>query len=163
MDPTTFEPLAAQVEQTLARFIEEQIPFNKKLGLRVDCLRQGFAALRLPFDEELIGDPMRPALHGGSISMLADTAGGAAVFASTDLGTRVSTIDLRIDYLRPGALRDLLAEAAVLRMGNKVGVSRIRIFQPQDVGNESDEARTGDEGARRLIAEATAVYSIRRA
>jgi len=134
-------------------FMESGIPFNAYLGLRVDTLREGFLALRLPFREDFVGDPFRPALHGGTISMLADTAGGGAVFAGTEPGDRVSTIDLRIDYLRPGALVDLVAEATLIRLGNRVGVARIQVWQDDDAA----------EGGRQLIAEGTGVYSVRKA
>jgi uncharacterized protein (TIGR00369 family) len=74
---------------------------------------------------------MRPALHGGVISTLADTAGGAAVWAGVhDERSRISTIDLRIDYLRPGKLETLAAEASVVRLGNRVGVADVRLFHP---------------------------------
>ncbi|MCP4868345.1 MAG: PaaI family thioesterase [Proteobacteria bacterium] len=130
------------------------IPFNKFLGLEAVEVSKGYAVLRLPFREEFVGDPTRPALHGGTISMLVDTAGGAAVFTAGDPGDTCSTIDLRIDYLRRGELTDLIAEARVVRLGNRVGVARIQVFQ--------DSIEDPDAG-RRLIAEATAVYNLRRA
>ena len=154
--------LPRDFEERLRRFFEESIPFNRFLGLRVPLLRQGRVSLLLPFRPELIGDPSRPALHGGTISMLADTAGGAAVFTGVQDGDRVSTVDLRIDYLRPGASVDTVAEATVVRLGGRLGVSRIQIWQERSAGNESAEARGDEQEARRLIAEATGVYSIRR-
>ncbi len=134
----------------LSRFFEEGIPFNRFLGLKVGELRPGYARLLMPYRPEFIGDSRRPALHGGTISMLADTAGGIAVFAGAEIDDRISTIDLRIDYLRPGAALDLEAEANVVRIGNRVGVSRIQVWQDED-------------GERRLVAEGTGVYSIKRA
>jgi uncharacterized protein (TIGR00369 family) len=109
--------------------MENFIPFNKFLGVRAPVVTRAGVRLEVPFREELIGDPVRPALHGGVISMLADTAGGAAVWCSLDdERARVSTIDLRVDYLRPGKLELLVAEAVVVRMGNRVGVADIRLF-----------------------------------
>lgn len=117
--------------EALKRFMEEQIPFNRFLGLRLVRAEAGFARLEVPFRDELVGDARRPALHGGVISMLADTAGGAAVFLGIeDEHARVSTIDLRIDYLRPAKLEPLVAEARLVRAGNRVGVADVRLFQP---------------------------------
>jgi uncharacterized protein (TIGR00369 family) len=119
----------------LCRFMEEQIPFNKFLGVKVAAMQGGFARLEIPFRPEFIGDPQRPALHGGVISMLADTAGGLAVWSGLDdERSRVSTIDLRIDYLRPGKLDTLMAEASVVRLGNRVGVADVRLFHPSAAG-----------------------------
>jgi len=128
-------------EASLIRLTEEFIPFNKFLGMRVASIKKGFARIEIPFRPELIGDPLRPALHGGVVSTLADTAGGMAVWSGVDdERSRVSTIDLRIDYLRPARLETLVAEATVVRLGNRVGVADVRLFHP---GAESDTVATG--------------------
>ncbi len=113
----------------LRQVMEELIPFNRYLGVKLIEARTGFARLEVPFRDELVGDPMRPALHGGVLSALADAAGGAAVWTGLDDDrARVSTIDLRIDYLRPARLFTLIAEATVVRLGNRVGVADVRLF-----------------------------------
>jgi uncharacterized protein (TIGR00369 family) len=113
------------------KLIEELIPFNKFLGIRAIHIEQGRVRLEIPFREELIGDASRPALHGGVISTLADTAGGIAVWTSLENpSARVSTIDLRVDYLRPGKLEALWADASIVRAGRTVGVADIRLFHP---------------------------------
>jgi uncharacterized protein (TIGR00369 family) len=115
--------------EVLRQVMEDLIPFNRYLGVKLADARKGFARLEIPFREELIGDPMRPALHGGVLSALADAAGGGAVWTGIeDDRARVSTIDLRIDYLRPARLVTLVAEATVVRLGNRVGVADVRMF-----------------------------------
>ncbi len=114
----------------LIAFFERSIPFNAHLGMKVDHLEAGHCVLRIPFAEHLVGDSRRPALHGGVVSTLADTAGGLAVFSKFPWGeARVSTVDLRVDYLRPGLAEDVLCEATVLRLGNKVAVTHMVIKQ----------------------------------
>jgi uncharacterized protein (TIGR00369 family) len=128
-------------EASLIRLTEEFIPFNKFLGMRVRSIKKGFARLEIPFRPELIGDPLRPALHGGVVSTLADTAGGMAVWSGVaDERSRVSTIDLRVDYLRPARLETLVAEATVVRLGNRVGVADVRLFHPDA---EAETVATG--------------------
>lgn len=159
------DPFASPPADWLAAirtFMEEQIPFNRVLGVRCVLLEPGHAVLRMPFREELIGNPFAHALHGGTLSALADAAGGAAVFSAAEPGSVVSTIDLRIDYLRPGAALDTQAEAEVTRIGGRVAVARIRLTQRADGGNESSEVRV-HEADRRVIAESTGVYAVRRA
>jgi len=132
----------------LVEFFEQQIRFNAYLGMKVEELRRGYARLRVPYSEEFVGDPFRPALHGGVLSSLADTAGGIAAFTAVQPGDRISTVDLRIDYLRPAALEDVIAEAEVLRIGNRVAVSDIVVHQ-------------GD--ADRHVATGKGVYNVKRA
>lgn len=108
----------------LKEFFERGIPFNEHLGMKVDHLEPGRCVLRIPFQKHFVGDPLRPALHGGVLSALADAGGGLAVFTTfEDLTTRLATVDLRIDYLRPGRLQDLHCDARVIRAGNRVAVS----------------------------------------
>ncbi|MFO0756731.1 MAG: hotdog fold thioesterase [Byssovorax sp.] len=113
----------------LHQVAEELIPFNKFLGIKVTVVEHGRVEMVLPFREELIGDPMKRALHGGVISTLVDTAGGMAIWgALVDPHQRVSTIDLRIDYLRPGKPEALVCEGVAVRVGRSVGVADMRAF-----------------------------------
>jgi uncharacterized protein (TIGR00369 family) len=133
----------------LIRFMENDVPFNRFLGLRVDSLERGFCRLLLPFRPDFVGDMRRPALHGGIVSTLADTAGGVAVWSLFSLEDRIATVDMRVDYLLPGPSRDLVAEAEVVRAGNRVGVTTTSIFPADDPDF--------------VVAEGRAVYNIRRA
>ena len=134
--------------EVLRQVMEELIPFNKWLGMKLIDTRPGFARLEIPFRDELVGDPMRPALHGGVLSALADAAGGAALWTGLeDERARVSTIDLRIDYLRPARLATVVAEATVVRSGNRVGVVDIRMFNIDAV----DETIATGKGVYNII------------
>jgi uncharacterized protein (TIGR00369 family) len=122
-------------------FFESRIPFNAHLGMKVDLVEAGRCALRIPFHDWMVGDPFRPALHGGVISTLADAAGGLAVFSTLEQTSGVSTVDLRIDYLRPGLLEDLICEAHVIRAGNRVAVTTMRVLQGADRSYLAAEGR----------------------
>lgn len=130
----------------LREFFETGIPFNRVLGLKIDHLEAGICVIKLPFRDGLIGDSSRPAIHGGVVSATADTAGGLALWSSLGSQDRVSTIDMRVDYLRHGIAQDLWCRAEVARVGNRVGTTSMVVFQEND----------------RVIAECRAVYNIRR-
>ena len=140
--------LSGEMLDAVRQFMAERIPFNAFLGVQVDALERGRAQLSLPFRPEFVGDPWRPALHGGVISTVIDACGGAAVWTTVHPTDRVSTIDLRVDYLRPGRLEALVVEARVIRSGNRVGVVSMRAFHP-DAPDDS-------------IAEGKGVYNIKR-
>lgn len=138
-----------EIAGEVRRFMERQIPFNKFLGMQVTRLGDGDARLEVPFRDEFIGDPFRPAMHGGVISALLDTCGGAAVFTTlSDLAERASTVDLRVDYLRPGRKERLIAEAKVVRAGNKVAVVSLLAYHPGE--------------AEKPVATGIGVYNIKR-
>jgi uncharacterized protein (TIGR00369 family) len=132
--------------QDLLRLMEDEVPFNRYLGMRGGVVGEGRCTLVLPVRPEFVGDHRRPALHGGVLSALIDTAGGLAAWTALGAGESVSTVDLRVDYLEPAGLRgDLHAEAELMRKGNRV--CHVRISVTQD---------------GRLVAEGRAVYSIHR-
>jgi len=112
----------------LAEIFETRIPFNKLLGLKCLSISEGLVRVELPFSPELVGNPEVPALHGGAISSTLDTTGGLAVWSQAGPHDRVSTIDLRVDFLRPARAEPLIAEARVVRLGNRVGVAELRAF-----------------------------------
>ncbi len=149
LDVVRDQPLPAELEAAVRHFMEVGIPFNVHLGMKVVFLRRGRAAVDLPARPEFTGDPLRPALHGGVISTLADTVGGLACFTVMEIQDRASTIDLRVDYLRPGRVNTpLQAEADIIRMGNRVAVANVVVFQ------DGDKSKP--------VAVAKGVYSIKR-
>lgn len=92
MDPETKAKIARQ-------FIEA-IPFSRALNMKLDEIGNGVAMISMPYDERLIGDAHRSVIHGGAISALMDTCGGAAVVSHPESPGGTATIDLRIDYMR---------------------------------------------------------------
>jgi len=123
------------MKHRIRRLFEEALPFNHFLGIRVVDVGDGFVHLELPFRPEFVGDPLRPALHGGVLSTLIDTAGGAATFTKLSPSAVVSTIDLRVDYLLPAAPELIAAEAHVVRVGNRVCVIDARLYHPSAPGH----------------------------
>ncbi len=116
-------------DDMLRHFMEQGIPFNAFLGMKVDHIAPGEVIIRIPSRPEFTGDTFRPALHGGVISTLADTAGGLAVFTRLEEFQVASTVDLRVDYLRPGEVdQDLIARSVVIRLGNRVAATQTTVY-----------------------------------
>lgn len=135
--------------EELKKFMTNKVPFHEFLQLEVEDLKEGYAKLTLPFRDEFVGDVRRPAIHGGIISTLIDVCGGAAVWTHFSVDDGISTIDIRVDYLRPGPDNDLVAESEVVRVGNRVAVVNTTVFTSKDKDT--------------IIAEGRAAYNIRRA
>jgi uncharacterized protein (TIGR00369 family) len=132
--------------EDVLRVMEEQVPFNRLLGIKGESVGPGRGVLLLPVREEHLGDVRRPALHGGVISSLIDAAGGVAAWTELSPHESVSTVDLTVDFLEParpaGPLR---CEAELVRKGNRVCHVRMRVTQ---------------DGV--LVAEGRGVYNIHR-
>jgi uncharacterized protein (TIGR00369 family) len=88
------------VETLLAKFISSMSPHMRQLGLQIVSIQAGVCVAQLPYSEDLVGDPATGVLHGGVVTSLLDSAGGAAVLSALGEPLALATLDLRIDYLR---------------------------------------------------------------
>jgi uncharacterized protein (TIGR00369 family) len=133
--PTEFEPAFIA---GLKAIFEERIVFNRVLGLQITDLRPEQVVACIAMRPELVGHFSYNRLHGGVISAGLDAMGGLAVMAA--IGARhmdespeqrlhrfakLGTIDLRIDYLRPGIGEHFTLRAEVLRLGSRVASTRM--------------------------------------
>ncbi|MHA3886646.1 thioesterase family protein [Stutzerimonas degradans] len=134
--------LAEQAQAVREMF--ERIPFNQALGIELDEISTSRVVMHLSMKPELIGNFVHGILHGGVIASLLDVAGGATAMLGVfdrhrhltehERATRLArlgTIDLRIDYLRPGRGKRFSASAVPLRAGNKVAVVRSELHNEE--------------------------------
>ena len=123
----------------------ERMPFNRILGIEVLSLHHDRPELRFDMRPDLVGNYVRNILHGGVISSVLDVTGGLVAFLGVqqklkgkpveevlERFARIGTIDLRIDYLRPGLGEWFLARGFPLRTGNRVAVTRMELFNDKD-------------------------------
>lgn len=115
-------------------------PFNRVLGLTRESMDIKNACVRFDMREDLLGNSVYGTLHGGVISSILDIAGGFVVFLDLwakikgqpkdkimERFTRIATIDMRVDYLRPGLGKHFVASGKILRIGRKVAVVRTEL------------------------------------
>ncbi|MEX1167327.1 MAG: thioesterase family protein [Hydrogenophaga sp.] len=135
---TEFEP---EFVTGLKAIFEEKIVFNQVLGLTITSLLPERVTATIAMKPELIGHYAHNRLHGGVISAGLDAMGGLACMAA--IGARhmsespeqrllrfgkLGTIDLRIDYLRPGIGESFELRAEVMRLGSRVASTRMEFL-----------------------------------
>jgi uncharacterized protein (TIGR00369 family) len=123
------------LQALMRKVMEQHIAFNKHLGLKVESFDPQAPKLRFDMRPELVGNPARQILHGGVISATLDVAGGFAIMLSlaadmTGIPTsfpNMGTIDLRVDYLRPGRGKHFVATARIVRKGKRIAVTHMEL------------------------------------
>ncbi|WP_084631273.1 thioesterase family protein [Ferrimonas senticii] len=129
-----------QILKQIQTIFTEQLPFHQLLQLQIRRFDINAVEVVVEMRPELIGNPMHQILHGGVTATLLDIAGGMVAFAGVierhpeaDWPTiqkrlaNLGTIDMRVDYLRPGRGNQFIASGQVLRTGNKVAVVRTEL------------------------------------
>jgi uncharacterized protein (TIGR00369 family) len=139
-------PLLTQQEarRLIGEIFVYHMPFNQALGLELDRLEADYAELGFANKTMLVGNAAQQILHGGVIASVLDVAAGLVCvsYALTrqdsitedELRQRLSrmgTIDMRVDYLRPGRGERFIATSSLLRGGNKVAVARVELHNQQ--------------------------------
>jgi len=132
-------------------------PFLEFLGLTIETMDTDNIYIKLAMRDELCGYPGDEALHGGVIAAMIDIIGGTVVAWKLLKETKgqslqeqakrfrnMSTVDLRVDYLRPGKGKIFTATASVLRTGKKLAVTRMELHNEE----------------KRLIAVGTGTYTV---
>ncbi|PIJ50788.1 hypothetical protein BL250_09690 [Erwinia sp. OLTSP20] len=137
---------AQQARQMIGDIFVYHMPFNQALGMTLLRLEAHFAELQIANQPMLVGNMAQKILHGGAIAAVLDVAAGlvcvtAALTRYEHIDedelkqrlARMGTIDLRVDYLRPGRGEYFIASSSLLRAGNKVSVARVELHNDAGV------------------------------
>lgn len=100
--------------------------FFTLLGMQIEKAQDGQGIVDIHVDARLL----HPAqiVHGGVIFTLADTAMSMALLSTLTPETAVSTIEAKINYLRPVRTGELSAEATIIHQGRTTAVLEARVY-----------------------------------
>lgn len=134
--------------EKIREYYLEMLPFNKVLGIGIDVLDYdtGDAVTRFPMKPELIGNSVAGILHGGVTAAVIDLTGGLSALISCVKSNEgaseetlykklisSATIDMRVDYLRPGKGTGFICRSRIIRAGSRIVVAKIGLSNEKDV------------------------------
>ena len=136
-----------QLKEMIEFFTQKISPsFNDVLDFSIDSTTFDVGVITFDLRDELLGNPIYRTLHGGVISSILDIAGGHTVYLQVfrevrekpfekqvERLSKIGTIDLRVDYIRPGKGKHFTAKGSILRLGNKIAVTRMELHNEADV------------------------------
>ncbi len=137
---------AQRLDEALRELFEHRITFNQVLGLRIESFDPDSPRIRLAMRPDLVGHYLYGRLHGGAIATLLDATAGLAVMCAIarkhcDESAqqvmhrfgRLGTIDLRIDFLRPGVGQWFDATARISRLGGRIASTQMTLTSDSGV------------------------------
>jgi uncharacterized protein (TIGR00369 family) len=106
----------------------ERTPYVQFLGFRAELDGDALTGV-LPFSDHLVGNTFIPALHGGVIGAFLEMTALAQLFIVQPPGPRPKTIDVTIEYLKPGRAQTSYARAEVRKIGRRIANVRVDAWQ----------------------------------
>ena len=105
-------------------------PVAELIGVEVEEIGAGESVMTM-VAEERHSNPMGT-IHGGILCDLADAAMGVAFFSTLEPGESFTTLELKINFLRPFWTGKLIARGRVVSRGKTVGLVECDVFDDQE-------------------------------
>lgn len=106
----------------------DAIPYLKFLGMTAELAGDEMTVI-LPFSPHLIGNAVLPALHGGVIGAFLEMTAICQLAVHEPLRRLPRTIDVTIEYLRPGRPLITYARADVRKVGRRIANVHVEAWQ----------------------------------
>jgi acyl-coenzyme A thioesterase PaaI-like protein len=130
--PQGYQALAELRETGRFERVLAAIPYARLLGLAIEVV-EGDPITTMRGAKHLIGNPILPALHGGTVGALLESAAIFKLIWEIKSIAVPKTINITVDYLRSARLVDTHARAIITKHGRRVANVQVRAWQ----GDES--------------------------
>ena len=134
-------PIKESYEKALRKAVEAA-PYYQLLQIRLEEIDAGFARFRMPFRRDLV--QAYGVAHGGAIASLADTAVAFALMTLIEPGERVTTVEMKINFLAAVSEGELIGESRVVQKGKRLALAEMEV----------------KDGNGKLVAKGLATYMI---
>lgn len=104
------------------------IPYLRKMGFEFGVDDEQLR-VRLPYAEQIVGNPKVPALHGGAIGSLLQTTASVQLMLATRSLRLPRLFSCTVEYLRSARLIDVQASAIVVTRSRRFANARATAWQ----------------------------------
>ncbi|MBZ0238377.1 MAG: PaaI family thioesterase [Deltaproteobacteria bacterium] len=128
MSATILELIARARAQGELSLLLAAIPYAQYMGMTC-AVEDGDLVTTMKYSPDLIGNPALPALHGGTLGALLESAAAYKLLWAADTAVLPKTITITIEYLRPAKPIDTYARATITRQGRRVASLSVEAYQ----------------------------------
>ena len=139
---TEFEELSPNFKNALLTKVKKNTPFWSLINMDLVDVKKGWARVKLPYDKKL--DHAYGSAHGAAVFAPADSAVAMALQGMVAKDEVFTTVEMKINYLKPFYKGEIIAEAKIVHKGGNIAIGDVEI--------------RNSEGS--LIAKALATYMI---
>lgn len=137
-----YEELSPNFKQALLTKVKAHTPFWTLINMDLLDVKKGWAKVRLPYDPKL--NHAYGAAHGAAVFAPADSAVAMALQGMVGKDEVFTTVEMKINYLRPFAKGEITAEARIVHKGGNLALGEVEVRDEQG----------------RIVAKALATYMI---
>ncbi|MEH7480876.1 PaaI family thioesterase [Neobacillus drentensis] len=102
-------------------------PIARLIGAELVYVEEGKAVFELQCNTEKHANPMGT-IHGGILCDIADMAMGIAFASTLETNETFTTVELKINYLKPVWNEKIIAKGEVMKRGNTIGLIKCDVF-----------------------------------
>lgn len=125
-----YEELAPRFKAAILDWMKNRNPFWSLLGMQLVDVKKGWAQVRLPFDKKLTNAVGM--VHGGAIFTPADSAVGMALVGMIHRNENISTLEMKINYLKPVKGSEIIAAAKIVHKGKQTAIGDVEVRDKND-------------------------------
>jgi len=136
------EELSPNFKKALLSKVKKNTPFWSLLDMDLVDIKKGWAKVKLPYDKKL--DHAYSSAHGAAVFAPADSAVAMALQTMVEKDEVFTTVEMKINYIRPFAKGEIVAEAEIIHKGGNLAIGDVTVRDSKD----------------RLVAKALTTYMI---
>lgn len=122
---TEFEELSPNFKNALLTKVKKNTPFWNLIDMDLVDVKKGWARVKLPYDKKL--DHAYGSAHGAAVFAPADSAVAMALQGMVAKDEVFTTVEMKINYLKPFYKGEIIAEAEIIHKGGNLAIGDVEI------------------------------------
>jgi acyl-CoA thioesterase len=122
---TEFEELSPNFKNALLTKVKKNTPFWSLIDMDLVDVKKGWARVRLPYDKKL--DHAYGSAHGAAVFAPADSAVAMALQGMVAKDEVFTTVEMKINYLKPFYKGEIVAEAKIIHKGGNIAIGDVEV------------------------------------